>query len=310
MIHRIYWAILLLIMVVGCTKLDTKTLVNTYDSDAINFVTQTTKAISYDIDTMQSDADGFVVYGVEVDSPSWYDNLDGNRYIFDPSYQLWEWSSSDDPLWPVPFSQMNFYAYYPERALGFSPQASSPSTLTGDIVVESSILNQTDFLASSSGDILAKPSTGVLPLSFSHIMSKVSFSVLQDAGVLTVIRQLGIENIINTGTYDYINSSWQELSNRNLGSFDDYVGSSGPFAKYGVADQTDPIRIDGHYLMLIPQTGGDGDNQTPVWDGTLSDDDRGEGVPEGAYISMRYRTSANEDTEDLVGYAFRESCSN
>lgn len=310
---RIYffWVLLFVLVVGSCSKQDDGDfveLMGEYEVGVINFSTQATKATSSDIDTMESDVNGFVVYGLEAGGTDWYDNIDGNRYVYDSYEQVWEWSSSKNPAWPEPFNQMNFYAFYPESALGFELVSSAPSYLSGDIVVQSSILDQTDYLAASSGDIVSKPLTGVQPLNFVHIMAKISFSVLQDEGVLTVIRQLGIENIINEGTYDYLSSQWYGLSNKNLGSFDDYVGSAGPFAKYGVLNQIDPIRIDGHELMLIPQSGGDGDSQAPLWDGSVVVDDSGEFVPDGAYISIRYRMET--DDEDIIGYAFRRDSSN
>lgn len=312
MIRKVFLAILFLVVVVGCSKVDdnasTSSSVGEYDSSSINFETQTTKATSSDVDTMKADKNGFVVYGLEANASSWYDHIDGSRYIYDAQTEQWGWETSQTPSWPEPFNQMNFYAFYPSSATGFTVSSIATLSIIGDIVVESSILDQTDYLASRSGDIVVKPSTGVLSLNFTHIMSKVSFSVIQDAGILTVIRQLGIENVINQGTYDYMNSQWYNLSNTNLDCFDDYVGSAGPFAKYGVENQVDPIRIDGHELMLIPQSGGTEDDQTPVWDGSITVDEGGELVPNGAYISIRYRT--NSATEDLVGYAFRETSAN
>ncbi|MFR9603364.1 MAG: fimbrillin family protein [Rikenellaceae bacterium] len=310
MAKKLFSTTLFLIYVVGCSKVDNNTFeesIGTCDCDAINFVAQTTKATTNELDSMKSDANGFVVYGVEINSSSWYDYLDGNKYIYNSTSETWEWEDDKTPSWPLPFNQMNFYALYPDSAEGFTISTTPTSSIVGDIVVQQSILDQTDYLAAASGDVMTKPSTGVLPLQFTHIMSKISFSVLQDEGILTIIRQLGIENIISEGSYDYMTSTWYNLSNSNLTSFDDYVGSSGPFAKYGVADQVDPIRIDGHDLMLIPQKGGDEDGQTPVWDGSITDDNSGDFAPSGAYISIRYRTSVNDDSEDLVGYAFREN---
>ncbi|MFI3332682.1 MAG: fimbrillin family protein [Rikenellaceae bacterium] len=308
MVKNIFLVTLLMIAMVSCSKEDDSLSmggIDRYNSNSINFISQTTKAINNDIDVMEGDANGFVVYGLEINDSSWYDYLDGNGYIYNSTIELWEWESSETPSWPETFDQMNFYAFYPASATGFTLSATAPSSIVGRVVVESSILDQTDFLAACSGDVFVKPLTGMQPLRFSHIMAKVSFSVSQEAGVLTVIRQLGIENVINEGTYDYINSEWSNLSNSNLGSFDDYVGSSGVFAKTGVADQVDPIRGDGHYYMMLPQSGGVEDGQTPLWDGSIAVDDNGELVPNGAYISILYRS--NNDTEDVVGYAIRES---
>lgn len=313
MTTKISSATLFLTIVMGCSTVEDGVLTsssNTYDANHINFTTQTTKAMSNDVGSIEGDTDGFVVYGVEVDSSDWSDYLDGNSYIYDLDTKKWGWKSEETPSWPSPFVQMNFYAHYPTTASGFSASDTAPSRLIGEIEVESSILDQTDYLASASGDILTKPLTGILSLNFTHIMSKISFSVIQEEGILTLIRQLGIENIINKGSYDYIASQWNTLSNTNIGSFSDYIGSSGPFAKYGVADQVDLICIDDHYLILIPQTSGDEDNQTPLWDGSSKIDESGDLIPEGAYISIRYRLSDNKDTEDMVGYAFRRSCSN
>ncbi len=305
MAKKMFSAILVFVVGVGCTKVE---LTNMYDCNSINFATQTTKAVTNSVDSIMKDANGFVVYATESGSSEWYDNLDGNRYIYNSTSQTWEWESSDEPSWPVPFNTMRFYALYPMEAAGFELSESAPSQIVGDIEVEASILDQTDYLAANSGDVTSKPATGILSLNFNHIMSKISFSVLQYENVLTIIRQLGIENVINKGSYDYVGAEWCELSNSNLGSFDDYVGSSGVFAKYGVANKVDPIRSDGHSLMLIPQQGGDDDDQVPIWDGSVGADSDGEGVPSGAYISIRYRTSL--DGEDVIGYALRDSSPN
>lgn len=308
---KIFSVAFILIAVTSCAKMGDDPSVGsvaTYDPKTINFTTQITKATSNSVDSLNMDRNGIIVYGVEVNDSDWYENLDGNRYVYNSDTLMWEWQSSDAPSWSDTFDQMNFYAHYPASALGFSPSVTAPSSIIGDIVVEPSITDQTDFLASSSGDIVTKPITGIIYLSFTHIMSKISFSVLQEDGVLTIIRQLGIENVINEGSYDYINSEWLSLDNTKIGSFDDYVGSDGPFAKDGVQDQADPIRTDDHYLMLIPQSAGDKEGQTPIWDGSITVNDSGELIPKGAYISIRYRI--NDSTSDLIGYAIRESSPN
>lgn len=307
--------ILFLFISVSCSKVEdsaSNDAISAYDDLlSINFSSLSSKAMSNDVDTMKKDPNGFIVYGVEVNSSEWYNYLDGNSYIYDTIALKWNWrDDSQIAYWPSPFNQMNFYAFYPATASGFTLTATAPSSIIGDFTVESSILDQTDYLACVSGDVLTRPQTGVLALYFTHIMSKISFSVLQEAGVLTIIRQLGIENIINQGSYDYVNAEWQDLSNNNIASFDDYVGSSGPFAKYGVEDQVDPIRIDDHYLMLIPQTGGSAEGQTPLWDGSYTLDSDGEAEISGAYVSIRYRTSKDTDSTDLIGYAFRQTSDN
>ncbi len=305
MANKFFSATLLFLVTVSCTVVDE---VVEYSFDYINFVAHTTRAISSDVTTLEGDADGFVVYGAVKGEDGWHDNLDGNNYIYNEESKVWGWKSDEAPTWPVPFYQINFYAYHPASAAGFTPSNAAPSSIVGDIVAQPSILDQTDYLASRSGDVVLKPTGGMQPLDFFHIMSKISFSVMQDEGILTVIRQLGIENVISSGSYDYVNSQWNELSHTTIGSFSDYVGSAGPFAKFGVTDQVDPIRIDGHHLMLIPQTSGSEDNQTPIWDGSVTIDDSGDLVPQGAYVSARYRT--NSAAADLIGYAFRETCPN
>ncbi|MFR9660244.1 MAG: fimbrillin family protein [Rikenellaceae bacterium] len=298
MAKNIFSTTLLLVAVVGCSEVDDRV---EEDSLSINFETQSTRTLSSDLDAMEGDTDGIVVYGLVSGDDTWYDSLDGGRYTYDFASQRWGWGSDDAPSWPEPFSPMNFYAYHPSSAVGFTLSSLTPSTLVADIEVEASILDQTDFLASASGDVVVKPATGVQSLSFDHIMAKISFCVVQDEGVLTVIRQLGIENVISRGSYDYVNSRWEELSDENLGSFDDYVGSSGTFARWGVEGQLYPVRLDGHYLMLIPQQGG---VDTPLWDGSVTlDEESGDLLLEGAYISIRYRT--NSESEDIVGYEIR-----
>lgn len=292
----------------ACSKLAENTSQDStteHDNYAINFTALTSKAISYDIDTLQKDANGFVVYGLQDNSEEWYYFLSGSKYIYNLTSQTWSWEQNNTPYWPESFSYMNFYALYPASAPRLTILDANTSALTAEIEVESSILDQSDYLAANTGVITTRPSSGATNLTFTHIMSRISFSVLQNQGVLTVIRQLGVENVISKGTYDYINSQWQNLSSENIASFSDYVGSSGPFAKYGVADQVDPIRIDNHYLMLIPQKA---DVQTSLWDGTVTADENGEATPQGAYISIRYRTSEENDTVDVVGYAHRTDC--
>lgn len=205
MTRYFFLAALCLIAVVSCSKENDNNStgsINKYDSNSINFVTQATKAISNNIDTMQADANGFVVYGLQAGVDFWHENLDGNNYIYDSIALQWAWATTETPSWPEPFNQMNFYAFYPESAEGFILTAIDGSSITGDIVVEPSILDQTDYLASCSGDVASKPSGGMQSLNFEHIMSKISFSITQDDSVLTVIRQLGMENIISEGSYD------------------------------------------------------------------------------------------------------------
>ncbi len=280
-----------------------------HSQDNINFSANTTRASSNGLPEVQQ---GFKVFATENGNASWF--INGDIYKYGAN---WDWQNGPHK-WPKDKTKypMNFYAFYPHTADGFTPSTNIVGTVTANITIKSDPATQTDYLAANYINVTTKPASGKLNLMFKHITSKVNFSVIAGTGAKVVVQQLHMQNVGNTGTYNYVseltgNHAWS--SSLTDGTLDKYkyfptevvpsTTTALPTFTPTTADETtkNPVygkSVTNRHLMLRPQTA------TATWAGTKTDPAataNGKIEPTKAYIESVYRIEANGD-ENAVGY--------
>lgn len=265
--------------------------------DVIHFTSNTSRAAINSLSDMMASPTGFKVYGKTANSTTaWLAGVDGSvNYRY--SALNWGWASGA-PQWPTTTASypIDFYAFYPEAAAGFTPMATPSSALTGAFVVQSSAATQTDFLGASA-QAVTKPQSGRLNMIFNHLMSKVDYGVIAGLGQNVIIQSLTSSNLKNTATYDYMAESWGTPSGNDTYVYSGtYIpdGTSGttviPTYQTLVGDEITayPFYLSPHanHLMLMPQT-------TACWDKSTT--------VANAYIGVIYRITSPINP-NVVGY--------
>ncbi|MGL5562845.1 MAG: fimbrillin family protein [Tannerellaceae bacterium] len=290
--------------------------------NVINFSATTTRATVNNLDDVKK---GFPVYAVNTNAKEWH--INGQTYKFEGN--TWKWiiggAFNTAPQWPVLNTfPMNFYAYYPATKKDGSDAVYAPApTKTGDdvntleavITIGSTAAGQEDYLAANSTGITRPMAT--VPLAFKHITTKINFGVKAAAGTKSYIQQLNINNVKNTGTYDYVtNNNWSDQSGnapydywetatantehaKEIKDFSCATNGTEVAAPFYNAEST-PTAAAAH-LMLLPQS------ETPVWE-PVKTSDVASITPDKAYIGSVYRMTDGVDgnEKDLVGFAKAE----
>lgn len=278
-----------------------------HSQDNINFSANTTRASINGLDQVKG---GFKVFATKTGPSSWY--INGDTYEFKDG--SWNWpfvSSQTEYKWPTVAGEypMNFYAFYPQKATGFTPSTNTIGTVTANITIQSDPATQTDFLAANYKNVTTKPASGKLNLMFKHITSKINFSVIAGTGANVFVQQLHMQNVGNTGTFSYNDLIWKPFTTSEVGTgkykyFPTEVVPSTttalPTFTPATANETDKNPVYGadphsHNLMLRPQT------ETKTWTNTKPNPVVEVITPDGAYIESVYRIEANGDV-NAVGY--------
>lgn len=268
------------------------------NADVINFTSSTTRAAIADLPAMMASATGFQVYGKgPASTTTWYAGVDGTA-TYKYTTGVWGWSSGA-PQWPTAAGgyPLNFYAYFPVTAAGFTPTATAATALTGAVAVQTGVADQTDFLAATS-TALTKPLTGSLNMTFNHIMSKVDYGVIAGLGTSVFIQSLTSNNLQNQATYDYMAGSWGTTSGSDTYVYYGIYNASGsggtvtiPTYSPALPDEITPNPFytlpHNNHLMLLPQT-------TATWNKTAP--------VANAYIGSVYRMQTLTNP-NAIGYA-------
>jgi hypothetical protein len=308
---RIILTLLLPVLLpVGCAKNEI-TEVNISARDVVGFATTTLRSAVVGLGTMQNDGAGFRVYAVSNSSPSnWYNDgaggvIDGsNNYRYAGS---WGWTGQA-PKWPASLNDypMTFYALYPAAPAGLtlSPAATSPSLFQFTYQVQAEN-NQVDLLAAKATANL-KPASGKLPLTFRHLLSKINFGVTTGQGTAAYVQALGIFNVGDKRTCDFIATNWTAAQPTLYDANYTYYGvfppnptgnmtilAPQPFSTpaTAVSESADPFYGNLHdkHLMLMPQT-------AVAWSPAPG------AAPANAYICVVYRLEV-QNNPNAVGWA-------
>jgi hypothetical protein len=310
----IYFATSVL-LITGCSINEVIDVNETLDQEnTIGFIAGTkhsgaTRAPIADLSTLTSDASGFVVYGTSADkTTSWYSSanaaaIDGkNNYRFDNN--VWGWTNGA-PTWSLSDEAypMAFYAYYASqydsvKMLNVTPGATP--VISAEFTVDSARSKQVDFLAAKD-TAFVKPISGRLTLTFEHILSKIDFGISTGNEIQAYIQALGINNVGNKGTYDFVNGEWSAeptvfASSYNYWQFFSDGTNDVHIQPFLIANNDiKPIYGDTHdkHLILMPQTA------TNVWTPAKNN------LPvNDAHICMIYRMeqSLRGSRIDSIGY--------
>lgn len=230
---------------------------NSQSPDAIKLSVNTTRAGISTIDALQN-ATGFTVFGTTSGvTGAWYANVAGNNYGY--SSGAWGWVGTA-AQWPTTATDypMTFYAYHPATGTGgLTVSNTAATTISGAVVIPAAAADQKDLLAAKA-IANAKPTGGILPMTFEHITSKINFGIIAGDDTDVNVQFLGINTFKNSATYNYIGESWGTASGST--NYDYWNSTTSPKATFVPAtkDETtaNPIYTGTHsnHLMLIPQT--------------------------------------------------------
>lgn len=161
-------------------------------------------------------------------------------------------------------NKLAFFAYYPHGGAGISQTSDQAGFGDFNFTVQSLPENQVDFMISDvvPGKVYSNTNpTGVVPLSFYHMLTQVKFKGITDApsGVKVKITSIKVVHVINKGTlapsYPSVTSSVWTPDNSSFGTYtltpqDIELPSTTVNASAEAVDLTDASQA----LLMVPQT--------------------------------------------------------
>lgn len=286
--------LILAMVATSCSK-EKVSSIEGFDPNQIRFDTHTTRSAVIDLSGLKASTVGFVVYAASGSNPTgWFTGIDGTNNYKNTSGQ-WGWNNGS-PLWPTTSTgyPMNFYAYYATSYAGLLLTSPAPSSMTGTYTIQQEA-NQVDFITAKSSAI-SKPTSGMLPLTFGHILSKINFGLIPGYGASVYLQSMNVNNVGNQRPYNFISSDWTTQPS-TFGSNYSYKNLANPATLLVGVDATeaavmDVISSNGN-LMLMPQI-------ATTWTPTS-------GVaPANAYMGVIYRIQTTSNV-NAIGYAVANS---
>jgi len=295
---------LLPMLLAGCTYHEL-TEISHSPQDHIGFSSHTalTRVAITTLPVMQSDPAGFSVYAVSGNRSGWYADDVGNRIDGSNHYKFssGKWNFNNAVKWPTDPADypMNFYAHYPAAPTGLGAVSYGQDAITATYTIQPAG-SQTDLLAAAISTAV-RPASGILPLVFNHVLSRINFGVIAGEGVIPYIQAIQIDSVQSVRTYDFKSKSW--MDNASVNTFFDYFGHSdgvtsltpfSPLIRDGSTSNAIYSGVHSNHLMLMPQT-------SPSWS-TQS------GNLTGGHIAVIYRMTTGNSTNGAgnqreVGFA-------
>lgn len=203
------WFMLVLAMVATSCTQDEESSNAQSNPNQIGFYTNTTRASVVNLATLEASPTGFVVYAAGGNTPTaWFTGIDGTNN-YKKTAGVWGWNSGS-PMWPTASTgyPMNFYAYFVSSPTGltFTPAPPTPTAMTGSYTIQPEA-SQVDFLAAKA-TVLSKPASGMLPITFKHILSKINFGVIPGNGVTVYLQSINVNNVGNQRSYNFLAEDW------------------------------------------------------------------------------------------------------
>ncbi len=307
--YTLFAAFAVAALLVGCSKDDVSsptTANNNFNENEIGFLSSTsnsasTKADVVDIESIQGDDVGFVVYAVTNDGTDYY--IGGEYYKY--SSGSWVWDVDEDegesaPEWPTVDTDypITFYALYSndysnivnynkntEVADGETPKA-DVEILEADITI-GAVGKQFDIL-STTVSTSSKPSGGKLSLDFSHILSRVNFELDVAKSATVYLQNVEFADLSDEDTFDILSTGWNGNEDVTTATYSYLSVTDEDILKIVYKDETgvsgnDATNVD---LMLLPHTFTPWKLTSPV---------------SGARVGMIYRLEVTGDV-DYIGY--------
>lgn len=248
----VIWAMVL----TSCTN-DVESSDAKINPDQIGFYTNTTRASVVNLATLEASTSGFVVYAASASAPSaWFEGINGTNN-YKKTAGVWGWGSGN-PQWPTATTgyPMNFYAYFASSYTGLTLTSPAPSAMTGSYTIQSEA-NQVDFLAAKAVTV-SKPASGMLPLTFNHILSKINFGVIPGYGATVYVQSLNVNNVGNQRSFNFLSADWTTAQPVAFESNYSYKNTATPATALVGADATEATVMNvvptNSNLMLMPQT--------------------------------------------------------
>ncbi len=297
--------------IIGCTNEESATTsaLSSFDTKAINFSSNTTRASVVTLATLETNGTDFKVFATDNTTPmSWYNDgtysiNGGDNYVYSEAASDWGWSSIA-PAWPTVATSypMKFLAIYPSsiETSEVEDVLNNKITLNSKITIEDTSGDQVDIMtALSTTD--AKPADGHLALCFKHILSRISFSIVAGNDVTVELQRITVNNVGDEGTYSHDNQAWTYAPTTFASDYS-YVELDGAtkFTTTGEDATEETAAFVGgtsSYLMLMPQSGAAAWDPAKMLAGKETVDDM-----TGAYIEVIYRYEAPVATSS-IGYS-------
>ena len=290
-IKAMMWLIIAIIMLAAlisrCAQ-DEVSGVNNFDANAIGFEISAgkTRANIVDLGYIQSDVNGFGIYATKGNPAAEF--IGNKAYKYESG--VWKWAAGN-VMWPTDNTDypVNFYAYYPKN----SASLTSPA-LTANYTIPASPAAQTDFLAASSLNVLARPASGNVNLAFKHILSKVDFKVITGAYVAVDVQSIAAKSVGAAGAFNFANLSWLGAPAAFGSSFSYMTAPANPANYFEGATSGANVAGSSGSLMLMPQDlSGRGWN-----DGKITS------LPNKSYIEVVYRVKeTGNNGKDVIGFS-------
>lgn len=283
--------LILAIVATSCAK-DEVSSDAKHNPDQIGFYTNTTRSSVVNLPVLEASTAGFVVYATSGNSPTaWFPSIDGTNN-YKKTAAVWGWAGTA-PSWPSSTTgyPMNFSAYFASSYTGFTLTSASAPLLLGTYTIQPEA-SQVDFLAAKSVSI-SKPASGMLPLTFQHILSKINFGVIPGNGATVYVQSIGVNNVGNQRSYDFRAGDWASSQPSTFTSKYFYKSTTTPATALVGTDPTEAaiqnvVPSNGGNLMLMPQTATTWTPATGV-------------AAANAYMSVIYRLTTAADP-NAVGY--------
>lgn len=249
-----------------------------------------TAPLSAVLDLTDIQANGFTVWATaDNNTTGWMAGIAGAQHVYNSGV----WSFSTPVAWPTDAAAypVNFHAMYPAPAVitaAGSTIASTYPDLTVDFTVPATAADQFD-LAGSKAVANTQPVTDQLAVTFHHLLSKIDFSFTVATDLTAYVQALGVENLANTGTYDFVAEAWTSTPSVYTARYDYYKGASASLTFATGTNLPVYAGVHSNHLMMLPQN-----NPFMEWDTTA--------VPTTEnYVTLFYRMEQSANT-NFLGY--------
>lgn len=228
-----------------------------FNPDQIGFTTSTSRATISTLPILESSASGFVVYATSGTAPAaWFPTINGaNNYKYTSG--AWGWNSGS-PMWPTVATgyPMNFYAYFASSYTGLVLSSPTPAAMTGTYTIQPEA-TQVDFL-SAKAVAISKPASGLLSMTFNHILSKINFGVIPGYETTAYVQSLNANNVGNLRSFNFLAGTWTAAQPTVFTSKYSYKNTTTPALALMGTDASEQTVMnvvpDNNNLMLMPQT--------------------------------------------------------
>lgn len=227
--------------------------INSSDASVIAFDVYASKTTTRAASTTNTTFTDFTVYGYQSDAAiDWttVPSLLMDDITVSRSSSSDDWVTSSSVLWPDAGTYVKFYAFSPGTSASYSAAATDGPELS--FTQATTNADQSDLLVAMSDDVVALDDglNTRVPLTFTHALSKISFTVKVASNLEVTITSLSIEGVNSAGIYNFTDASWSDQG--TVAEFA-LVLNSDASAGIDATSYTSITETDGA-IMIIPQS--------------------------------------------------------